>query len=451
MNGGELINTPGYYYALAYWSSAVLYCMFLPCRKNVRTCLAARIAYLPVFLLWMICTDGIPQSLFLPVMAVSVFLIFCVFHTTCNNDAAKSVYYCARAFILGEFTASFGWQLYYYMTMQIPELDRFPVQMVFILLVYSIVLAAAYYVEHTFAREDVEIAITRKELFSAVIIVAIVYLVSNVSYLYGHTPFSSSFPYEVFIIRTLADLGGVAILYAYHIQLVRLQNRFEAQSLQNILEMQYANYQISEQSMELVNQKYHDLKHQIAILKAGAVSGEEMVSSLEQVEQEIKSYEAQNKTGNKVLDTILTGKSLYCQRHGIQLSCVADGAALDFLELMDLSALFGNILDNAIENTEKVKDQKKRLIHLTVAVQKGFLRIRCENYFEGQVEIKNGLPVTTKADKRYHGYGMKSIRSIARKYGGSVTFEARDHWFEVRILFPINTKEHVKNNSRTEI
>lgn len=91
------------------------------------------------------------------------------------------------------------------------------------------------------------------------IIVAIVFIVSNVSYLYSHIPFSSSFPYEVFIIRTLADLGGVAILYAYHIQLVRLQNRFEARNLENILEMQYANYQISEQSMELVNQKYHDL------------------------------------------------------------------------------------------------------------------------------------------------------------------------------------------------
>ena len=120
-------------------------------------------------------------------------------------------------------------------------------------------MAAAYYVEHTFAREDVELPVTQKEFFSAVIIVAIVFIVSNVSYLYSHTPFSSSFPYEVFIIRTLADLGGVAILYAYHIQLVRLQNRFEARNLENILEMQYANYQISEQIMELVNQKYHDL------------------------------------------------------------------------------------------------------------------------------------------------------------------------------------------------
>lgn len=444
MNGGDLINTPGYYYALAYWGSAMLYCSFLPYRKNLRSCRIIRCLCLPVFLLWMICTDGVPQSLFLPVMALSVLLIFGVFHMTCNNDLVQSGYYCVRAFILGEFTASFGWQIYYYITMQFPRLDYFPVRVAFILVTYGITLAAAYYVEHTFAREDVEIMITRKELFSAIIIVAIVFLVSNVSYLYGHTPFSSSFPYEVFIIRTLADLGGVAILYAYHIQLVRLQNRFEAQGLQNILEMQYANYQISEQSMELVNQKYHDLKHQIAILKAGAVSGEEMLSSLAQMEQEIKSYEAQNKTGNKVLDTILTSKSLYCQRQGIQLSCVADGAALNFLELMDLSALFGNILDNALENTEKVRDEKKRLIHLTVAVQKGFLRIRCENYFEGRVEIHNGLPVTTKSDKRYHGYGMKSIRSIARKYGGSVTFEMRGNWFEVRILFPIKINEDVK-------
>lgn len=446
MNGGELINTPGYFYALAYWGAAVLYGMFLPPRKNAKNSCLLRALYLPVFLVWMISTDGVPQSFFLPVMAVSVLLIFGIFRMTCSINLAKSGYYCARAFILGEFTASFGWQIYYYITMQVPELENHLARAAFILVTYGVTLAAAYYVEHTFAREDVEIMITRKELVSAVVIVAIVYLVSNVSYLYGQTPFSSTFPYEVFIIRTLADLGGVAILYAYHIQLVRLQNRFEARNLQNILEMQYANYQMSEQSMELVNQKYHDLKHQIAVLKAGAVSGEEMISSLEQVERDIKSYEAQNKTGNRVLDTILTGKSLYCQRQGIQLSCVADGAALDFLELMDLSALFGNILDNAIESTEKVSEQKKRLIHLTVAVQKGFLRIRCENYFEGHVEIRNGLPVTTKTDKRYHGYGMKSIRSIAEKYGGSVTFEVRENWFEVRILFPIKADGNVKNN-----
>lgn len=84
------------------------------------------------------------------------------------------------------------------------------------------------------------------------------------------------------------------------------------------------------------------------------------------MEQEIRSYEAQNKTGNEVLDTILTSKSLYCQQHGITLTCVADGAALDFMDTMDLCSLFGNALDNAIESVEKLPDSEQRLIHLVV-------------------------------------------------------------------------------------
>lgn len=437
MRGGELINTPGYYYAIAYWGALVLYSLFLRRKGGKVLCWGIRAAFLPALLLWMTFTDGVPQAMFLPCMAVNVCLIFCFLYLTCDLELVKAGYYCARAFILGEFAASLGWQMYYYSVQWSPGLENPIGNGVFILVSYGIVFAVAYYVEHTFAKEDVEISLTKKELLSVVIIVAIVFMVSNISYLYIQTPFSSTFSFEVFIIRTLADLGGTAILYAYHIQLVRLQSRFEARNLQNILDMQYTNYQMSEKSMELVNQKYHDLKHQIAILKAGAISNSEVVSSLNEMEQEIKSYEAQNKTGNKVLDTILTGKSLYCQKHGIQLSCVADGAALDFMDLMDLSAMFGNILDNAIENTEKVGDENKRLIHLTVAVQKGFLRIRAENYFEGEVKLKNGVPVTTKKEKGYHGYGIKSIQSIARKYGGSVTIEVREHWFELRILFPL--------------
>ena len=79
------------------------------------------------------------------------------------------------------------------------------------------------------------------------------------------------------------------------------------------------------------------------------------------MEKEIKIYEAQNKTGNKVLDAVLTSKSLYCQNNGIGLTCVADGSALNFMEDMDISALFGNILDNAIE-ASMMLDQEKRFI-----------------------------------------------------------------------------------------
>ena len=91
------------------------------------------------------------------------------------------------------------------------------------------------------------------------------------------------------------------------------------------------------------------------------------------MERDIQAYEAQNKTGNTVLDTLLTGKSLYCQKHHIALTVVADGEQLGFMDMMDICSLFGNALDNAIECERKLTDKDKRMIHLTLAAQKQFL------------------------------------------------------------------------------
>lgn len=109
---------------------------------------------------------------------------------------------------------------------------------------------------------------------------------------------------------------------------------------------------------------------------------------------------------------------------------------------MDLSALFGNALDNAIEGVKKLDDPEKRLIHLSVARQKGFLRIRAENCYAGGLDLNAGMPATTKQDKRCHGFGLKSIQAIAAKYGGSMTIGSKDGWFELRILFPVSEEQN---------
>ena len=155
------------------------------------------------------------------------------------------------------------------------------------------------------------------------------------------------------------------------------------------------------------------------------------------MEREIKIYETQNKTGNKVLDTILTSKSMHCQRHGIELKFMGEGQLLNFMEDMDISALFGNMLDNAIESVVKIKDRQKRLISLHVIQDKQFIRIRTENYCEENVQFQDGIPITTKKDKRFHGYGMKSMKKIVETYGGSVMAGKANNWFELKILIPM--------------
>ena len=79
----------------------------------------------------------------------------------------------------------------------------------------------------------------------------------------------------------------------------------------------------------------------------------------------------------------------------------------------------------------------ERLIGLYVGEQKGMLRIRVENPYRGKIEFQNALPVTQKADKTIHGFGMKSIKMIAEKYSGVLTVTTDNNIFKLNILIPL--------------
>ena len=65
------------------------------------------------------------------------------------------------------------------------------------------------------------------------------------------------------------------------------------------------------------------------------------------------------------------------------------------------------------------------------------LLIHVENYFEGKLVMRDGIPVTTKEDKNYHGYGMLSIRRIVEKYSGNFSISTEDQLFQIDIMLPI--------------
>ena len=125
-----------------------------------------------------------------------------------------------------------------------------------------------------------------------------------------------------------------------------------------------------------------------------------------------------------------------CRANNIKITCVADGDVLEFMHVADICTIFGNALDNAIESVSLIDDPEKRLIHLSLSQKKNFVLIQINNYCEGTITMKNGYPVTTKADKRNHGFGLKSIRYTIEKYHGTLTFDLKDNWFELKMLIP---------------
>lgn len=102
----------------------------------------------------------------------------------------------------------------------------------------------------------------------------------------------------------------------------------------------------------------------------------------------------------------------------------------------DMYSLFGNTIDNAIEAVERC-DKSKRIISLTISQVNNFVIINLQNYVDVSVEFVNGMPQTTKYDKDNHGFGAKSIKMLAQKYGGGVSFSQNDDIFSTNLLFPI--------------
>ena len=434
MNTVEVLNTPGYYYAIAYALSVFV----ITCtneRKIGRWKLAAvSCAQFALLLFFMTVTDGVRQELFVPSMLLIVLLLLGYIYI-CNDFSLREAgFYFVKAFINGEFAASLCWQIYYYLR-YVRGIQGELLKWVELIFVYAVIFTILALMELNLKKDLEELHITRRELLVVIIIAASVFAMSNLSYLDQNGLFSGTFVMDIFIIRTLVDLSGIAVLYAYHVQVKEIQIRFEKETLHNIMEMQYKNYQLSKENIDMVNRKYHDLKHQINLLKTQAYVGKS-TSYLEKMEREIRVYETQNKTGNQILDAVLTNKAMICQNKEIELKFIVDGGALSFMEDMDVSALFGNMLDNAIESAEKQREKQKRLIWLYVTKEKQFVRIRTENYCDEKIQFKNGMPVTTKKDRRLHGYGMKSIKSTVEKYHGSVVAAQENNWFELKILLP---------------
>lgn len=435
-DGVNLGDTPGFIYGLSYLVSAFIYCLTNPRLRRDKRSLIYSCLFGLFFLLFVIVTHKIPIYLFLPCVFIEFCSVCYMIHLGCDMNFRNIVFFGTRAYILGEFAASLEWQIFYYL-IENCGIPLNPItQTVSILVTFFIIYSIAFLIETYINRDRIHLHVEREEMLAAFTIGVLIYAFSNLSYLDISTPFTTHSIFELFLIRTMVDAAGIFMLSMYYLMLKAAHARIEAMQMQTLLKMQYANYETSRESMDLVNRKYHDLKHQIALLRTE--TGEEKQQLLDQMVKEIQEYETVNRTGNEVLDAIISAKSRQCLKEGMKLTVVADGAALNFMNAMDISSMFGNILDNAIEAVRKVENTEKKRIHLTVSRKKGFLHITCENHFIGTLQIKNGLPMTSKRDNYYHGFGIKSIQKTAEKYNGSVTIRVEEDCFNLRVLIPLS-------------
>lgn len=204
--------------------------------------------------------------------------------------------------------------------------------------------------------------------------------------------------------------------------------------IEQLSAMKVSYYDALKESILLTNMKCHDFKYQIRRIRKNQGEPDEVCK---EIEKSIENYGAYARTGNENLDVILSEKNLICQNKEIQFTYMADGESLSFMSAKDIYSLFGNLLDNAIEAVEKIGNKEKRIIELQVRKREQLLNIQIDNYFDGILNLKEGFPETTKEKRNDHGYGMKSISYIVKKYNGEMLIKSEDHIFECSIIIPL--------------
>lgn len=188
------------------------------------------------------------------------------------------------------------------------------------------------------------------------------------------------------------------------------------------------------QQYEEIHMIRHDMKHAYSVISTLLLEGkyDEAVKYVQGSSESISSAEMIIDVGNDFVNAILNSKMSLAKTKGIEVLC---GAAknLEGVEDEDLCALLGNMLDNAIEACV-LCERDKRMIEVNIASYSKQIVITVSNTVEGDVLKGNRDLSTTKKEAGNHGFGVESIRQIAKKYEGNARFYQENSVFYCKVL-----------------
>lgn len=251
--------------------------------------------------------------------------------------------------------------------------------------------------------------------------------------------YSEKYVFDFLLTPKLILASSIVLILLFR-QILK-ENKLKSQNelMQNKLDMQYKYYLSIQESHMKVKKLYHDINNHICCidnLKNNNIEVDEYISNLN---DEIKEFKCIYNTGNMILDIIINEKSKVCTNKGINFTCDINFSKIDFIKPIDVSSIFDNILDNAIEACDKIIDEDiDKYIRIKGTIIKSFFIIKCENSKVNSIKIHKDLLLTDKIDKFMHGIGIQSVKSSLEKYNGEILFEDEKNKFMINIYIPLN-------------
>ena len=239
--------------------------------------------------------------------------------------------------------------------------------------------------------------------------------------------------------RTIAAIIGIllangALFYVHNEINKQALLKRQLSELNAIQKMQEENLLNLEDKNKENRQLLHDVKHYFLILK-GYILNEEKQKGLDYIDGLLEEIEEKHftLTGNGIIDTLLSFKSMQAKKKGIVIHYSVFLAETN-IAATDIALILANALDNAIEATAKIADEARKSIRLSLLNRGNHLKIEVVNPISKPLNLKNNTLQSTKFDKTAHGFGLKNIQSLAQKNNGEMFISCAGQEFKLTVI-----------------
>lgn len=193
-------------------------------------------------------------------------------------------------------------------------------------------------------------------------------------------------------------------------------------------------YQESHQQYKEMARLSHDVKHERRFLEKCLEENRVEEARLYLAEKGNQSpANGRIWTGMSIVDFVINKEMGEMERKGIRFSMESGLEQLPVAE-GDFVVLFGNVLENAVEAAEQC-ERGERWIKIDIRTKNDIFLFSISNSIEQMPKVREEEFLTTKDNKSIHGWGLKNVKSIVKKYDGTIEFHYTDRVFEVTVIF----------------
>ena len=279
----------------------------------------------------------------------------------------------------------------------------------------------------------------------------LVSLLIGSAFVYGVTQYimNAILSHDVYTMRQASIVSFLVLLLfflVFSLLLLTISSRDQERAQRLVLQqtdrLMEKNYQMIHQDLQENAKRLHDFHHHLqAILglaeQAGDQKTEEYVQSLLDVSyRDVRMCSC----GNDIIDAVINCSAAEAARSHINFQYNVElSSSLSQISPIDLCAVLGNQVENALDACRKIPDSQRRFIQVSIRQNKSFVVIQVINSAYRNPFTADGRLVTNKEDSEFHGLGLKSIQDTVDKYNGYLTNSYENHQFQSEALLCFST------------